>query len=437
MDGQANDKALQKFADLMVKKIEEVSNDPKQNWFSMVGHGLPQNIEGRVYNGINSFMLFLLQENNSYTTPVYMTFAQAKKQGLRVNKGESAFPVLFWNFLIKDKNGDKITMDQYRTLSKEEQKEYTVFPYTKPYAVFNVDQTNFENVYPERWKELQQQFNVRELKDEAGMFSCKELDYILKNEAWLCPIITRTSDSAFYRPSEDKIYLPLKGQFYTGEGFYSDLLHEMAHSTGIESRLGRDMKHNAFGDPKYAKEELVAEFTAAVCCRSLGIVSGVRDENAKYLKHWLGAIKKEPKFLYTVLVDTGKASTMILNEVCKLEQQKKEEQEKQQEVSKAEENKKVNESKAFSTIRNDEGLSPAFNIALAAALAGSFKELVNLKEQGHKLSVKELDALKDADPKIYIAAQNIFNIKLDVPTPSLQFPESKNKNEVKQLSLNF
>ena len=58
-------------------------------------------------------------------------------------------------------------------------------------------------------------------------------------------------------------------------------------------------------------------------------------------------------------------------------------------------------------------------------------------EQGYKLSAKELDALKDADPKIYIAAQNIFNIKLDDPTPSLQFSESKNKNEVKQLSLNF
>ena len=170
---------------------------------------------------------------------------------------------------------------------------------------------------------------------------------------------------------------------------------------------------------------------------SLGIVSGVREENAQYLKNWLGAIKKEPKFLYSVLVDVGKASTMILNEVCKYELLKKEEQEKQQEECKHIENKKVDDSKDFSETRNDEKLSPAFNIALAAALAGSFKELVNLKEQGYKLSAKELDALKDADPKIYIAAQNIFNIKLDDPTPSLQFSESKNKNEVKQLSLNF
>lgn len=113
----------------------------------------------------------------------------------------------------------------------------------------------------------------------------------------------------------------------------------MAHSTGIDTRLGREMK-NMFGDPKYAKEELIAEFTAAVSCRSLGIVSGVREENAQYLKNWLGAIKKEPKFLYSVLVDVGKASTMILNEVCKYELLKKEEQEKQQEECKHIENKK-------------------------------------------------------------------------------------------------
>ena len=92
MDGQANDKALQKFADLMVKKLTEVDADWHKPWFTTTGYGLPQNIDGRVYNGINSFMLFLLQEERSFQTPVYMTFPQAKKQGLHINKGASAFP---------------------------------------------------------------------------------------------------------------------------------------------------------------------------------------------------------------------------------------------------------------------------------------------------------------------------------------------------------
>ena len=50
MDGQANDKALQKFADLMVKKLTEVDADWHKPWFTTTGYGLPQNIDGRVYN---------------------------------------------------------------------------------------------------------------------------------------------------------------------------------------------------------------------------------------------------------------------------------------------------------------------------------------------------------------------------------------------------
>lgn len=309
------DKNLQKFADLMIKKIEEVSDDWKKPWFSTVGHGLPQNIEGRIYSGINSLMLYLCCDEMKYKTPVFMTFAQARNKGVNVLKGEKSFPVVYWNFSVKDSHGNKITMDDYNSLSKEGQKEYTVSPYMKYYLIFNIDQTNFAEVHPEKWEAIQKKFNVSQLKDDKGMLSCPEIDMMLKHNTWLCPIVSEPINEAFYRKSEDKIYIPLKGQFYAGERYYNTLLHEMTHSTAIESRLGRGLKQ-AFGSPKYAKEELVAEFTAAVTCRSLGIVSGIQEHNAKYLKHWLGAITDEPKFIYSVLADVGKASTMILNEVC-------------------------------------------------------------------------------------------------------------------------
>lgn len=435
MGDSASDKALQQFADLMVKKIEEVSDNYKNPWFSSIGHGLPQNLEGRVYNGINSFMLFLLQEKNHYQTPVYMTFLQAKDQGIRINKGAAAFPVLYWNFQIKDDEGKKISMDEYKALGKEEQQKYTVYPYTKVYPVFNVDQTNYSEVYPEKWKELQQKFNVAELKDEQGMFCSQELDNMLRNEKWLCPIILNYSDSAFFRSSEDKIYLPLKGQFKTGESFYATLLHEMAHSTGTEGRLGRELK-NAFGDAKYAKEELVAELTAAVSCQSLGIVSGIQEDNAKYLKNWLGAIRKEPKFLFSVLADVGKASTMILNEVCK-EQKKKVEQNKELETEHKEDNRiEVEAHNKKSEVHHDEELSPAFKMAVAAAIAGSFQPFVELKDQGYKFSPREISVLKETDSKVAIAVQTIFKISLELPTLSDNILEG-HKSEGKQLTLNF
>ena len=314
----SNDKALQLFADLMIEKIEEVSDNPSKRWFSVAGHGFPQNVEGRLYQGMNSLILYLLCEKRNYVTPVFMTFLQAKTQEVNVLKGQKAFPVLYWDFSIKNENGSKIKIDEYNSLSDELKKEYKVIPYTKEYWVFNVDQTNYAEKYPEKWEELKQKFAVAELKDENGMLSCPVLDRMLQEDAWLCPIDSSISDRSFYRPSEDKIFIPHKGQFYSGEMFYSTLIHEMAHSTGADTRCAREIK-NKFGDAKYAKEELVAECVAAVTCHSLGIVNGIQDENAQYLKNWLAAIREEPKFLYSVLAEVGKASTMIHNEVSKME----------------------------------------------------------------------------------------------------------------------
>lgn len=330
MEKNAKDKALEQFAELMIDKINEVSKDWKQPWFSSTrGFGLPQNLSGRSYNGLNSFILFLQQARKNYKTPVFMTFLQAKEKGVSVLKGEKSFPVLYWNFTIKDKNGNKIPKDEYNSMTREQKKECEVRPFAEVYRVFNLDQTNFAEVHPDKWAEIQNKFKVPDLKDEKGMFASPELDKMLQNQTWVCPVIVALSDGAYYSPGKDEIHVPLKGQFDKGENFYSTLLHEMAHSTGVESRLGREVK-NVFGDPKYAKEELVAELTAAVTSQSLGIVAGIQEENAKYLKSWLSAIKQEPQFLYNVLADVGKASTMILNEVGK-EQEKKAEKEEQKE----------------------------------------------------------------------------------------------------------
>ena len=101
------------------------------------------------------------------------------------------------------------------------------------------------------------------------------LDEMNKNQNWVCPIQTVSSDSAFYSISNDSITLPLKSQFKDGESFYGTELHEMGHSV------------------------------------YLGISVTVREENAAYLKSWCKAIKEEPKFLFTVLADAIKGSKFI------------------------------------------------------------------------------------------------------------------------------
>ena len=75
-----------------------------------------------------------------------------------------------------------------------------------------------------------------------------------------------------------------------------------------------------FGDKQYAKEELVAELTSATVGQSLGISTYIREENAMYLKNWLGALKEDPKFIYNILADVGKASNMIQEHASRMEQ---------------------------------------------------------------------------------------------------------------------
>lgn len=103
----AGDKALKLFADLMVEKIHQVEDNWHKPWLSTQGGGLPQNIEGRAYNGVNSFMLFLLSEKMNYSLPVYMTFMQAKESGVNVLKGENHFRSSIGTSPLKTRKGGK------------------------------------------------------------------------------------------------------------------------------------------------------------------------------------------------------------------------------------------------------------------------------------------------------------------------------------------
>ena len=46
----------------------------------------------------------------------------------------------------------------------------------------------------------------------------------------------------------------------------------------------------------------------------------VYKRQAMYLKNWLGALKEDPKFIYNILADVGKASNMIQEHASRMEQ---------------------------------------------------------------------------------------------------------------------
>lgn len=322
--------ALERFTAMMIERMRQMKETGwKKGWIGgESGYaGLPQNVGGRNYSGSNSFFLQLHTAAMGYQLPVYLTFKQAHNLKAHVLKGEKAFPVVYWDMLVKDRDGRRVSSDEYRAMTKEERQGLEAIPFVKSFPVYNVAQTNLAEMQPERMQKLLDRFKVPELRDTEGMYAHAALDRMVQTQQWLCPIqADKRVDGAFYSPSQDRIVVPMKAQFNIGSSpeetyrggmeYYSTMLHEMTHSTMTPERLNRETG-GRFGDPKYAKEELVAELTAAMISHSMGFDSKVTDNSAAYLDSWIGTLKQEPKFIVSVMADVNKASDLILDHVDK------------------------------------------------------------------------------------------------------------------------
>lgn len=323
----SSDKAVEAFAAMIISRLEEVkASEWKKGWIGGNGYqGMPQNMNGRTYSGTNSLFLFMHTAMNNYAAPIYLTFLQKEKEGLRLNKGVKAMPVVYWDWNIKDTEGKKVSLTDYRSMSKEERKHCEARPFLRSFRVYNIDQTNMKEVNKEKYDKLVAQFQFPKVADTQGMYKNAALDRMFEHQEWLCKIhCDKPSAGAFFNPTHDFIVIPQKDQFKIGKTesdiykdgmeYYSTALHEMTHSTGTAERLNRNME-GRYGDPKYAKEELVAELSAAMVGNTMGFDKRITDNSAAYIDGWLHTLREEPRFIMSVMADVNKASNLILEKI--------------------------------------------------------------------------------------------------------------------------
>ena len=259
------------------------------------------NRNGVEYKGVNTYL------------PVgeYITFAQCKKEGGSVKSGAHGFPVVYWNFLVKE-------VEDETTGEKKKEK----IPVLKYYTVFNVKdcdgikqkhQPEPRTVRIENAHYIPVDGEAVELNETAenvvsGYVSRAGNGFNVKREQF--------SDEAFYSPSADYVKVPMPSQYGDVGEFYSTLFHELAHSTGHETRLNRftgKAKNAAFGSVEYSKEELVAEITAASVLNAIGLDSANTVRNsAAYVKSWSEKIKSDPLCYVSAANKAQAAFDMIL-----------------------------------------------------------------------------------------------------------------------------
>ena len=117
---------------------------------------------------------------------------------------------------------------------------------------------------------------------------------------------------AYYSPTNDVVQMPPIKSFRNGELYFKTLAHEMAHSTGHKERLDRQFG-TSFGNEDYSREELVAEFSAAMLMAHSDLdVSKTAENTEAYLRSWLKHLEDNPSWLVWAGSRASKATNHIL-----------------------------------------------------------------------------------------------------------------------------
>ena len=334
---EMSDSAKKKYAELFTKALD---NMEKARWtrpWVQPHNGRACNLyrQDKPYRGINELMLNLLVELSGWNTPYFVTMKQMddenmKYSGLSLNKlepkfdketgmplfdkdgnvrykCEESFPVFKYLPKCYDKDGNKITLEEYDALTDEEREGAKMFFSLFVYAVWNIDQTDFKEQYPDAYKamtEVPEHEYTEMARDEA-------LERMITMGGWICPILFG-GNSAYFSPREKHIRLPKRETFMGDALFYATAIHEMAHSTKIELKRSEEITQDVLSDDKYAYEELVAELTSAVVCSTLGIGKLLDKQHLTYVAGWRKRLRDDKDFIVKVIDDVQKATNFIL-----------------------------------------------------------------------------------------------------------------------------
>lgn len=263
------------IANEMFDKIKDQLNSGTVPWhkpWAVREDCILSHLTGKVYSFRNRMLLSFAGE--------YLTFAAVKQAGGVVNKGAKSKIVYFTKQIVKHDSETDEVIGCYRLL--------------KPYNVFHIRDTSLQPKYEDKW-------------GGNPVPRCDALD-VVKEYCSRCGVkYYEAGSEAFYSPSTDEIQVPNYETFNSIVEFWSTMFHELGHSTA--SRLDRKLS--------YAREELVAELTAALCLGRLGLNTEDSVINsAAYIRSWSEVIASmKPTDFTDACFQAQRAFNLIFDEV--------------------------------------------------------------------------------------------------------------------------
>jgi antirestriction protein ArdC len=218
-----------------------------------------------------------------------MTYNQAAELGGQVRKGEKGTPIIV-PIIAPDETDDDDAVIK---------RGYFRVRYTTVFNAAQIDGIDFPAL---------PNVTLNEVEINAAA------ERVVNDMTHKPTLESRRGDRAFYQPVWDHIVLPLREQFNSAGEYYGTLWHEVAHSTGHETRLNREGVTNPhfFGDHEYAAEELLAEFTASFIAGVVGIERDTVENSAAYIASWSKVLQNDPRLIVKAAAAAQRAADYIL-----------------------------------------------------------------------------------------------------------------------------
>ena len=289
MSSKTND-IYQRVTDQIIADLERGVRPWLKPWNAEHAAGRiarPLRSTGVPYRGINVLMLWGAAIEWGYSSPIWMTYAQAQELGGQVRKGERGSHVVYANTIRCTEQDEKTGEETERDI-----------PFLKTYTVFNAEQVDNlpANFYALEAPKLEQVARI----ERAEAFV-----------AATAATIREGGNKAFYTASEDRVQMPPFAAFCDPESYYATLAHELIHWTKHPQRLARDFGRKRFGDAGYAMEELVAELGAAFACAELDLTPQPRAEHAAYIGEWLKVLKADKRAIFAAASHAQRATNYL------------------------------------------------------------------------------------------------------------------------------
>ena len=311
-------------AERQVALLVNAFNKAQENggvWLNKDGKKAPSFYQkGVSISPFNAIILGLHSDQDNYKTNEYTLFSEAKKRGESVQSGQKGVPFYWynWNEYQSQKDPDvKISREDYKALSPEQQSDYKVIRNREVRILFNIEQTTLPMVDKEAFdKEVKANGRLADRGEiKATSTQIPVNDLILKMRDNLVDIRMDTTGVAHYDPKRDTVYVPKQDNYEHYNDYVHALVAQVVAATGHQQRLNREGMNNRGGkaptDDAQKHELLVREIATAAKMQELGLPAKLSEEGMKNIEYWKREFKEDPCLIDAIERDVNNSLDMI------------------------------------------------------------------------------------------------------------------------------